>query len=210
MDKEIIYYYRRGVASYLIAKKMGISNTKVRGILRRNGIKLRGHDTTNKISASKRTDEENQAITAAASEKNRGATHTLRHRSRLAYSRQQNPTIDPKYEKPLVELCEKKGLQMIPQKAFLKYNVDLYLVEKNVVIEVFGGGFHNKQDAVDMFNNKLAYLSKQNIPVVIVWADEENFSPTKVLKVCMSAKQPVTIITGDGKDSKRGLNDLVI
>ena len=140
MDKQIIYYYKRGVASYLIAKKFGVSNGYVRNLLESQGIKLRGHSVTNKISAKKRTPEENHAITKAASRANRGSTHTLRHRSKLALSRQKSPTIDPIYEQPLVDLCKKRGIEIIPQKAFNKFNVDLYLVKENVVIEIFGGG----------------------------------------------------------------------
>lgn len=209
MDKEIVYYYKRGIASYLIAKKLGVSNTYVRTILKKNGVKLRGHNKTNKMSAARRTDAENKAITKAASKANRGSTHTLRHRSRLAMSRQLKPTIDPKYEKPLIDYGKSKGIKIIPQKAFQKFNVDLYLVKENVVIEIFGGGFHNKQEAVDMFNNKLKYLSKNKIPVVIVWAEELTYNPKDVLRVCIKAKG-LTIITGDGKPSRRGLSDISI
>lgn len=160
------------------------------------------------MSAARRTPEENKAITKAASRANVGSTHSLRHRSRLALARQLNPTIDPKYEKPLIEFCQKRGIEIIPQKAFQRFNVDLYLVRENVVIEIFGGGFHNKKEAVDMFNNKLAYLSKKGVPVVIVWADELTFSPKAVIEASAKAKK-LLIITGDGKPSRRGLNDLI-
>lgn len=210
MDKQIIYYYKRGVASYLIAKKFGVSNGYVRNLLESQGIKLRGHSVTNKISAKKRTPEENHAITKAASRANRGSTHTLRHRSKLALSRQKSPTIDPIYEQPLVDLCKKKGIEIVPQKAFNKFNVDLYLVKENVVIEIFGGGFHNKKEAVDLFNNKIEYLSKNQVPVIVVWADKLTYDPQKVLKAASSASQRLTVINGDGTPTVRGLNDIII
>lgn len=210
MDKQIIYYYKRGVASYLIAKKFGVSNGYVRNLLESQGIKLRGHSVTNKISAKKRTPEENHAITKAASRANRGSTHTLRHRSKLALSRQKNPTIDPVYEQPLVDLCKKRGIEIIPQKAFNKFNVDLYLVKENVVIEIFGGGFHNKKEAVDLFNNKIEYLSKNQVPVLVVWADKLTYDPQKVLKASSSVSQRLTVINGDGTPTVRGLNDIII
>lgn len=209
MEQQIIYYYQRGVASYLIAKKFGVSNSYVRNLLKKRGVKVRGHSVTNKMSADRRTPEENKRITKAASEANRNSVHTLQHRVKLALARERKPTIDPIYEQPLVDLCKNNGVDIIPQKAFSKFNVDLYLVKKNVVIEVFGGGFHNKQDAKDLFNNKINYLSSKKIPVVIVWADKATFSPEKVLKVCMNASEPLTIITGDGLASKKGLNDIV-
>lgn len=210
MDKQIVYYYKRGVASYLIAKKFNVSNSYVRKLLESSGIKLRGHDITNKLSAQRRTPEENRQITKSASRANRGSTHTLLHRSKLANSRQNNPTVDPVYEKPLVDLCKKLGVAIVPQKAFYKYNVDLYLVKENVVIEIFGGGFHNKKEAIDMFNNKIKYLSRKKIPVVIVWADKLTYSPDNVLKVCKNATRMLTIITGDGKATTRGLDDIII
>lgn len=210
MDRQIIYYYQRGVASYLIAKKFGVSNTYVRTLLEKNGIKIRPHTVTNKMSAAKRTPEENQAITKAASEANLGSIHSLSHRIKLAKTREKNPTIDPVYEKPLVELCQKSGIKVIPQKAFSKFNVDLYLTDKNVVIEIFGGGFHNKKSAVELFNNKIRYLSKNNIPVVIVWAEKVSYSPDKVLQVAMNAKSPLTIINGDGSETLRGRGDIII
>lgn len=210
MDKQIIYYYRRGVASYIIAKKFGVSNAYVRGLLKKSDIKLRGHKTTNKVSAQKRTPEENRAITRAAARANRGSTHTLRHRSKLALSRQKNPTIDPVYEQPLVDLCRKKGIDIVPQKAFNKFNVDLYLVKENVVIEIFGGGFHNKKEAVDLFNNKIEYLSKNQVPVLVVWADKLTYDPQKVLKAASSVSQRLTVINGDGTPTIRGLNDIII
>lgn len=208
MDKQIIYYYQRGVASYLIAQKFGISNSYIRKMLDKNGVKIRGHDVTNKISASKRTSEDNKQITAAASRSNLGSTHTLMHRSKLAISRQNNPQIDPVYEKPLVELCRKLGIQVIPQKAFYKYNVDLYFVKENVVVEIFGGGFHNKQDAINLFNNKIKYLSIKQVPVVIVWADKLTYSPKDVIRIVNSIKNKLTIINGDGTTTTRGLDDI--
>lgn len=210
MDRQILYYYQRGVASYLIAKKLGLSNTRVRSILEKNGVHLRSHNITNKISASRRTPEENAAITRKATEANTGSTHTNLHRVRLAYSRQKNPTIDPVYESPLVDLCKKRGIGVVPQKAFYKYNVDLYLPKENVVIEIFGGGFHNKADAVEMFNNKMKYLSSKKVPVVIVWADKLLFSPQAVLEVAMRAKDRLTIIDGSGVQTTRGLGDIIL
>lgn len=210
MDKQIIYYYRRGVASYLIAQKFGVSNTYVRSLLKKKGIPLRGHNTTNKISAARRTPEENKAITQKASEANLGSVHRPTHRAKLALSRQMNPVIDPVYEKPLVDLCNKLKVDVIPQKAFDKFNVDLYLPKENVVIEIFGGGFHNKKDAVDLFNNKISYLSKKKIPVVIVWADKLTYSPENVLTISQNAKKQLMIINGDGTPTTRGLSDIIL
>lgn len=209
MDRQIIYYYQRGVASYLIAKKFGVSNTYVRSLLKKSGIKLRSHDITNKMSAQRRTPEENKALTEKASESNRGSVHTERHRIKLALSRERNPTIDAVYEKPLVSLCKDMGIAVIPQKAFNKFNVDLYLPEYNVVIEIFGGGFHNKKDAVELFKNKMSYLSSKRVPVVVVWADKLTYSPKAVLSVSLEAIEPLTVINGDGKPTTRGVGTIL-
>lgn len=210
MDNQIIYYYRRGVASYLIAKKFGVSNTYIRNLLKKNGIPLRGHNITNKVSAMKRTPEENKAITQKAAEANLGSVHTASHRAKLALARQLKPTIDPVYELPLVTLCNKMKVEVVPQKAFDKFNVDLYLPKENVVIEIFGGGFHNKKDAVDLFNNKIAYLSKKNVPVLIVWADKLTYSPKDVLAIARTSSQKLQVINGDGTPTTRGLNDIIL
>jgi len=210
IDKQIIYYYQRNVASYLIAKKLRLSNTYVRKVLVDNGVRLRGHNITNKVSALKRTPEENKKITEKASKANLGSTHTLLHRSKLANTREKNPTIDPAYEQPLVDLCRKLGIAVIPQKAFHKFNVDLYLPKENVVIEIFGGGFHNKKDAVDLFNNKIQYLSKKQIPVVIVWADKLTYNPKAIVEIATLASRGLTIITGDGKPTTRGMSDIIL
>lgn len=205
MEQQIVYYYSRGVASYVIAKKFNISNTRVRSILKAKGVKIRSHNITNKVSAMRRTPEQNRAITQAATERNTGNKQTSLHRARLAISRQRRPTIDPVYERPLVEYCKRVNIEVIPQKAFYKFNVDLYLPKENVVIEIFGGGFHNKSDAVEMFNNKMKYLSNKNIPVVVVWADKLLYSPQSVLEVAMRATGRLTIIDGQGNTTNRGL-----
>lgn len=210
MDKQIIYFYQRGVASYLIAKKFKVSNAYVRKLLVSRGIPLRGHDVTNKMSADRRTPEENKAITAAASEANVGSVHTASHRMKLALSREKNPTIDPVYEQPLVNLCNKMGVKNVPQKAFSKFNVDLYLPEENVVIEIFGGGFHNKKNAIELFNNKIMYLSKKQVPVLIVWADKLTYNPQNVLAVAQMMKKKLVVINGDGTPTTRGLGDIIL
>lgn len=210
MDKQIVYYYQRGVASYLIAKKFGVSNNYVRNLLKRKNIKLRGHEITNKISAQKRTPEENRAITQEASKANKDSVHTERHRIKLALSRQRNPQIDQVYEQPLIDACTSLGISVIPQKAFNKFNVDLYLIHYNVIIEIFGGNFHNKKDAVEMFNNKIKYLSKEKIPVLVVWADKLTYSPKSVLAVAQTVSKPLTIINGDGTPTSRGLGDIIL
>lgn len=209
MDKQITYYYQRGVASYLIAAKFGVSNMYVRRLLEKKGIKLRGHDITNKMSAAKRTPEENRKITEAAAEANKGSIHTQRHRVKLALSRQRNPAIDPVYEKPLLQYFRERGIAVIPQKAFSKYNVDLYIPHNNVVVEIFGGGFHNKKDAVDLFHNKQKYLSSRQVPIVIVWSDKLTYDPKKIFEVVMSAKG-LTVINGDGNPTTRGLGDIIL
>lgn len=210
MDTQIIYYYQRGVASYLIAKKFNVTNVYVRKLLVKNHIPLRGHDITNKVSAKRRTPEENHEITRKAAEANKGSEHTLRHRSRLALAREKNPTIDPVYEQPMIDTCHSLGITVVPQKAFSKYNVDLYLPEYNVVIEIFGGGFHNKREAVDMFNNKIKHLSRKQVPVIIVWCDRLTYNPLNVLTVAQTAKQKVTIIRGDGSPTTQGLRDIIL
>lgn len=204
MDKEILYYYQRGIASYLIGKKLGISNTKVRYTLRKYGINIRSHNITNKVSAARRSPEENHAITKKAADANRGSTHSALHRVRLASSRQKNPKIDPVYELPLLRECQRNGILAIPQKSFYKYNVDLYLPQKNVVIEIFGGGFHNKPQAVTLFRNKMKYLSSKKVPVLIVWADKLTYRPAVVLQIAMYLKEPVMIINGGGTRTTRG------
>lgn len=210
MDQQIIHYYQRGVASYLIAQKFGVSNTYVRSLLKKKGITLRGHEITNKVSAARRTPEENIAITKKAAEANLGSAHTATHRAKLALSRQLKPSIDPVYEQPLVDLCEKRGVHIVPQKAFSRFNVDLYLVRENVVIEIFGGGFHNKKDAVELFNNKIAYLSKNNVPVLIVWADKLTYNPESVLNIARTSKKKLQVINGDGTPTLRGLSDIIL
>jgi len=210
MDKQITYYYQRGVASYLIARKFNVSNNYVRNLLEKKGIELRGHNITNKISAQKRTPEENQEITRRASETNKNSVHTERHRIKLALSRERTPVIDPVYEKPLVDLCRTMSVEVIPQKAFNKFNVDLYLVKENVVIEIFGGGFHNKIEAVKLFNNKIKYLSSKQIPVLVVWADKLTYSPQNVLTIAQMIKKPLVIISGDGTPTTRGLSDITL
>ena len=209
MERQIIYYYQRGVASYLIAKKFGVSNSYVRKLLEKNGIPLRGHNITNKLSADRRTPEENKALTQKASEANVGSVHTASHRVKLALARERKPTIDPVYEQPLVDLCKKSGIKVIPQKAFDKFNVDLYLPKENVVIEIFGGGFHNKKDAVELFNNKISYLSRKKVPVLIVWADKLTFDAKSVLAIAQKTKE-LSIITGDGTPTTRGVSDIKI
>lgn len=208
MDRQIIYYYQRGVASYLIAKKFGVSNNYVRNLLKKRGIALRGHEITNKMSAAQRSDEENREITRKASEANKDSVHTNRHRAKLALARERNPAIDPVYELPLINACRKMSVSVVPQKAFNKFNVDLYLPEKNVVIEIFGGGFHNKKDAVEQFNNKMKYLSNKKVPVLVVWSDQATYSPENILKVAQSMTEPLVIINGDGTLTDRGRKDI--
>lgn len=210
MEKQVVYYYQRGVASYQIAKHFGVSNTLIRSILKKSGVKLRGHNVTNKMSARRRTPEQNKEITKKASEANLGSVHTASHRAKLALARQLNPTIDPVYEQPLVNLCKKLKVEVIPQKAFARFNVDLYLPKENVVIEIFGGGFHNKKDAVELFQNKMDYLSRNNVPVLIVWADKLTYSPKNVLSVARSHQGKLGIISGDGSPSMRGVGDIIL
>jgi very-short-patch-repair endonuclease len=101
-------------------------------------------------------------------------------------------------------------IEVVPQKAFNKFNVDLYLVKENVVVEIFGGGFHNKKEAVEMFNNKIRHLSSKKVPVLIVWADKLTYNPISVLAVARTTRKPLTIINGDGKPTTRGLGDIII
>lgn len=210
MDKQIIYYYQRGVASYLIAKKFKVSNSYVRRLLEKNNIKLRGHNITNKISAAKRTPEENRAITAKATQSNIGSVHTERHRMKLALSRERNPAIDPVYEKPLIQYFKSHGIEVIPQKAFNKYNVDLYIPSRDVVIEIFGGGFHNKKDAVELFHNKQRYLSSKKVKLVIIWADQLNFSPEKIFNFIVVSSATFAVINGDASSTTRGLGTIIL
>lgn len=209
MERQIVYYYQRGIASYLIAKKIGKSNNYVRGVLKKHGVLLRGRLTTNRMSASKRTPEQNKEITKAAAEANIGSIHSNAHRIKLAKSREKSPAIDPVYEKPLVSECKKRGVFVVPQKAFGKFNVDLYLPKENIIIEIFGGGYHNKKEAVKMFNNKMRYLSRLDVRVAVVWANK-GWNPSKVLAMVLKTKNPLLIINGEGKETKQGRKDITL
>lgn len=161
----IVDRYLAGESENALAKAYGVDRGVIRRRLLKHGVEIRGYSAANILKASRETPEERQANSAAAHAAVKGMKHTWEQLCRRAQGKEGTQGNRSEAELLLEKWLIERGVQVIPQQAIGKYNVDLGTYP--VAVEIFGGGWHFYKNHIERFN----YLFDQGWNIVIVYVN---------------------------------------
>ena len=123
-----------------MATSLGVSRTVVVSCLRDMGLRPRTGREANLIRMAALTPGERRALARAANEKvrNTGRQEEVRHRA--AVTRQRNRSHVGRFEPEVAEHLEAHGLELVPQYAWRRYNLDFFIPARRVAVEIHCSG----------------------------------------------------------------------
>lgn len=78
-------------------------------------------------------------------------------------------------ESVLADWLRERGLNVIPQKAIGKYNVDLAVQVPPIAVELFGGGWHAYGSHRERFAPRVEHILNAGWAMVIIWLDARRY-----------------------------------
>jgi hypothetical protein len=137
--EKVVALYESGVGALGIARRYGVDANTIRKFLKANGVPLRKH---------------RDAINASP---------LFREAATIAAVKRTEPGVLPvgRGEKELIAMLTERGLELIPQAAIHRYNIDIFA--EPVAIEVLGG--FNLPWSIPTFSRKVEQLTDRGLNV---------------------------------------------
>lgn len=169
----IVDRYISGESENCIAKSLGVSRNVIRKVLIDNSVAIRDNTEANRLMMSKRTPEENFKNCLAAHAAVKGIPKPESFIENVAKGRERNLTRVSEYEWEVINMLRSKGLEVSPQKAVGRYNIDIAIPEFHIAVEIFGGAWHSHGAHADRFRKRFDYLIDSGWIPIIVWTNRE-------------------------------------
>lgn len=135
---EAIRRYREGEAAIHLAQEFGIGYKRFMNLLIREGIQPRTTRENLSIMYARMTPEQRRSIVAKANAAKRGRPASLLTLERAALTRERTMVSAGRYDLLLALWLTQRGVELTPQMALGRYNVDIAVHEPRVIVEVLG------------------------------------------------------------------------
>lgn len=162
--------YLAGECSRDIAESIGITDGSIRAAFKRAGLPLRSGSEARRLRMARLTPAERSANAAAAHAAMRGVKRPADELLRRALAREARGGFDSERERVIAGWLEERGIAVIPKQAIGPYNVDFAAAP--VVMEVFGGGWHNAGQHAANHQPRTRHLLESGWHVVVIWCDK--------------------------------------
>jgi very-short-patch-repair endonuclease len=216
----IIDRYNAGESEQSIAKSYQVSRAVIRRRLLQSEVVIRNIKEANKLFSSQLTPAQKRAKTVKAHDAIRGKRQSEQHRAKIArfYETTRGGNVSVS-ENQIEEALQKRGVDVTPQKAIGRYNIDLALNVNSIALEIFGGGWHGYGRHATRFNERSEYLFDRGWTLIVVWVDlRRGFDPIVIADYAISLSEVLShdptarckhyVIRGDGKPTTFGSNNI--
>lgn len=176
---EIITAYLSGESENALAKRFKTSRVVIRRILNLNSIQIRDNATANRVMMAKRTTAENLRNTQAAHMATRGKPQPESLIYRIAIGKERTLPNVSHAERIVADGLQEAGINIIPQKAVGKYNIDIAIPEFSIAVEIFGGKWHLYGNHARRFRERFDYIINAGWLPIIIW-DNSTFGPDRM------------------------------
>lgn len=143
LPADTLQRYRAGESVLSIARRLGVSRPVITRYLLREGAEIRGPSDSMRVRAAQMTAGERSALAAAAHAAIRGKRRSDASLAGRALARQHQPPPPSPGEAALAAWLSERGLQVTPELAVGKYNLDLAIAGSRIGVEVLGGHWHH-------------------------------------------------------------------
>jgi len=167
---EIVRLYQSGESEQAVARLLGVSRLTIRKRLIASGITPRTQTEAALLMMSKLTPEQRQKRSAKAHEASRGRKSTIEQLERRALGVEKNLGNISIAEQWVADELRAQGLSITQQKAFGIFNVDIYIHDLNLAVEILGGNWHSSKS----HKRRLDYLKSVGLNIVYVWVNGTN------------------------------------
>ena len=210
--------YLSGEAEWTIAKRLGVSRQVIRRQLLQVGVKIRTQSESSNLVYATRGADFAKAITASANVAARGRKASEGERIKRAINIEQTQSRTSPLEDVVLTWLD--AYKVTRQKALSIYNIDLFLEESAIAVEVFGGSWHASGHHLAAHVQRCKYILDQGINIIIIWSTffhpivdigkEQLIRQIEELRGLPAGSRQYRVILGDGKPagvSKSQLND---
>jgi very-short-patch-repair endonuclease len=166
---EVVRRYKAGNSELAISQALGHSRSAIRRRLIEAGISVRSGSEAGKIRMRRMSPEQRAALADAAHAAVRGVPQSEEYRCKLALANEHRERVASPNERTLAEWLRARRLEVTPQKAVGRYNVDIALAESRIAVEIFGGNWHAGGAHARRYRPRLDYLMDRGWHPVIVW-----------------------------------------
>ncbi len=164
--------YLAGETEQGLAKNLNVSRSVISRILFEGGVTRRTASESMYLRMSQTSPEERIRLTDAAHAAVRGVPQSEEQVAKVALTRETKHVNVSALEKQLAAMLA--GIDITPQKAVGRYNVDLALTESRIAVEVFGGNWHASGDHAGRFRKRCDYLINAGWLPVIMWVSSKH------------------------------------
>lgn len=210
---DIATAYTHGVSELALSFKYSVSRNVITRVLEEMGIERHTASEANSLRFERMTQEERNALVYKAQDAIRGKPAKIERLCKMAIARERIGFSISRAEIILADWLTAKGLNIVPQKAVYKYNIDIG-IEGILGIEVFGGFWHaSKPRHIE----RTRYLLNTGWNMLFIWNTDRsgfNISITDYiitfLDECRSnpaAPRQYRVLRGDGNLLSRGSID---
>ena len=172
---ELIQRYQSGESILKLSGDLGISRGAITNALKRQGIHLRTQSESEKLKWSKMTPEQRVNQISAYHDAIRGGKRGSTDLNARAISRQRTCSQQSATERIIVKGLKLAGIELTPQLAVGKYNLDIAIQEPPVAVEIIG---HNgrKWTSIDSryHRQRIPYLLDEGWHVLMIIIDNNH------------------------------------
>lgn len=209
---DLVRRYTSGQSENSIARSLGVGRGPIRARLIHCGVAIRGQKEANRLMMSKRSPLENRWNSSAAHEAVRGRCMSFKEKRQRAVTRQTQGLLGAnvsEQERKLFRIATEMGLQVIPQYAIGKYNVDFLIKGTTIAVEVLGGGIRYSSPVFrEGFRKRFEDITDRGYSLILVWVGKYRIDRRGVKQLItfrdMFRRSPSLVgqeymIFGDGK-----------
>jgi very-short-patch-repair endonuclease len=201
-----------------IANQFGVSRGLINKRLKSIGIVPRTRSDAMFVRMSQTSKKERIRLTKAAHDSIRGQKQNFEHRCKLAITLENKGIVKSLNERKLIKMLKDKGFDdIVPQKAFGPYNIDVALSKSRISVEIFGGGWHAHGLHAKRFAKRIKYILDCGWTPIIIWIDERTcplgvgaieyiITLSKKISTSKALRCKEHMIRGNGNTSIAGYN----
>jgi len=216
-NDKTISLFNNGMSTKALAEKFSVQRSTVDRFLKNNGVCPRGQSESMINRMANTPEDERKKLTANANASMRGRKVPFEEQCNMAVGREKACKVF-RGERIAGEMLQELGIDIVYQKAVGAYNVDIFLPEYSVAVEIFGGHWHSFGHHAAIFRKRFDYIINSKMIPIIIWVTKdypfEISAAKKVVSICKESRHNKAmlghehVLRGDGQCCAIGKSNL--
>jgi len=165
VDEIVQLHWSEDMPVKKICKKFHVSRIVINRILREAGVGHRNHSEARKVHWKHMTPKERIKEMSKLHDKIRGTHRTIENLEKRAKTRQFTVKLS-KLEQTFLDAFQDAGINVVPQYAVSKFNIDFAITNRKIAIEIDGGHWHQSSRKLAQDWQKETFLREEGWTVI--------------------------------------------